>query len=60
MFYNNYNKVRLPLEDIYIGFLIMLKGRVLTYYYSSIQGNRFTFKQIIYIIKEYFYTEENC
>jgi hypothetical protein len=36
VFYDNCNKVRLPLEDIHIGFSIMLKGRVSTYYYSSI------------------------
>ena len=47
VFYNCYIIVRVPKEQYYIAFLIMLKDRVSNFYYNKITGRSYNFITII-------------
>jgi hypothetical protein len=59
VFYDCYAKVGLSDTQYYNVFLVMLKGRVITFYYNNLSGKGYDFKNIILKIKIYFETEEN-
>jgi hypothetical protein len=59
VFYNYYVKVGLPDIQYYNVFLIMLKERVVIFYYNNLFSKDYGFKNIILKIKIYFEIEEN-
>jgi hypothetical protein len=54
--------VKIGLSDIqyHNAFLVMLKGRAVTFYYNNLSNKDYSFKNIILKTKIYFETEENC
>ena len=60
VFYNCYNKVRLPKDQYHNAFLVMLKDCASTFYYSRITGRPYDFIMMVAMVKEHFETEENC
>ena len=59
VFYNCYNKVRLPEDQYHNAFLVMLKDYANAFYYSRITRKPYDFIVMVVMVKEYFETEEN-
>jgi hypothetical protein len=59
VFYNYCAKVGLLDTQYYNVFLIMLKGRVTTFYYNNLSSKDYSFKNMILKIKIHFEIEEN-
>ena len=59
VFYNCCNKVRLPKDQYYNTFSVMLKNHVSAFYYSRIIGRPYNFIAMVAIMKEHFKTKEN-
>jgi hypothetical protein len=59
VFYDYCAKVGLLDIQYYNAFSVMLKGRVVTFYYNNLSGKDYSFKNIILKTKIYFETEEN-
>jgi hypothetical protein len=59
IFYDCYIKVGLPDIQYYNAFLVMLKGRAVTFYYNNLFGKGYNFKNIIIKTKIYFEIKEN-
>jgi hypothetical protein len=59
IFYNYCAKIGLSDTQYYNAFLIMLKGRAITFYYNNLSGKGYNFKNIILKTKIHFETEEN-
>jgi hypothetical protein len=59
IFYDCCAKVGLSDIQYYNAFLVMLKGRAVTFYYNNLSGKGYGFKNIILKIKIHFEIEEN-
>ena len=59
VFYDCCVKVGLLNIQYYNAFLVMLKGRAVTFYYNNLSGKSYDFKDIITKTKIHFEIEEN-
>jgi hypothetical protein len=59
VFYNCCAKVGLPDTQYHNAFLVMLKGRVVTFYYNNLSGKGYGFKNMISKTKIHFEIEKN-
>jgi hypothetical protein len=59
IFYDYCVKVGLLNIQYYNAFLVMFKGRAVTFYYDNLSGKGYDFKNMILKIKIHFETEEN-
>jgi hypothetical protein len=59
VFYNYCAKIRLLNTQYYNAFSIMLKGRVVIFYYDNLSNKDYNFKNMIIKTKIYFEIEEN-
>jgi hypothetical protein len=59
VFYDYYNKVRVPEDQYHNAFLVMLKDRASSFYYSKITGRPYDFITMVAMVKMHFETEEN-
>ena len=59
IFYNNYNKINLILNQLQNAFSIMLKKWIVEFYYKKLADKNLDFKQIINKMKFYFEMKEN-
>jgi hypothetical protein len=59
VFYDCCAKIGLLDIQYHNAFLIMLKGRVATFYYDNLSSKGYNFKNMILKIKIYFETKEN-
>jgi hypothetical protein len=59
IFYDYYNKIRLPEDQYQNAFLLMLKDYASDFYYSRITRRPYDFTTMVSMVKRYFETKEN-
>jgi hypothetical protein len=59
IFYECYNTIRLPEDQFYKAFPVMLKGYARSFYHSRITGRQYDFITMVAIVKGHFETKEN-
>ena len=59
VFYDCYITVKVPKEQYYIAFPIILKNQASDFYYNKITGRLYDFITIVQIVKIYLKTKEN-